>query len=178
MRWQRIFALAGITLVMLLATGCVSVPKPISTADAPAWSGKLSIKIDATNTQPNPQSAQQTSAAFTLTGNSQAGQLDLFTPLGGKAAQVVWGAGFATVSDGKLGRNFPDLATAIVELTGANIPISQLFGWLQGKQDKALEASMGWEADLTRLADGRLVAIRTQPLPRIELRVVLEQSEP
>jgi outer membrane lipoprotein LolB len=162
-------------MAALLIAGCASPPKPISTVDAPAWSGRLSIKIDASSTSTNASPAQQTSAAFTLTGNPQEGQLDLFTPLGGKAAQITWGAGFATITDGKLGRSFPDLATALEQVTGADIPISNLFDWLQGKQDKALDASTGWEADLTRLADGRIIATRLQPLPRIELRIVLEQ---
>lgn len=158
MKWFSIFAL-------LVLTACANPPKPVSTAAAPAWSGKLSI------TTPT----QQTTAGFTLTGTAQAGQLDLFTPLGGKAAQVTWGAGFATITDGKMGRMFPDLATALHEVANVDIPISNLFNWLQGKQDKALEASMGWEADLTRLEQGRITAVRQQPLPRIELRVVLEQ---
>lgn len=159
------------TVVVALMTGCASPPKPISTVEKPAWAGRLSIKIDATSASP----AQQTSAAFTLAGNPQAGQLDLFTPLGGKAAEITWGAGFAIISDGKMGRRFPDLATALEQVTGADIPIVNLFNWLQGKQDKALEASLGWEVDLTRLAEGRVIAIRVQPLPRTELRLVLEK---
>jgi outer membrane lipoprotein LolB len=155
----------------LLVSGCATPPQPISAADASAWNGRLSIKIDATNAAP----AQQTSAAFTLVGTPQAGQLSLFTPLGGKAAQMMWGAGFASISDGKLSRQYPDLGTALEQLTGAAIPISSLFDWLQGKQDKALEAAIGWEADLTRHSDGRIVATRLQPMPRIELRLVLEQ---
>jgi outer membrane lipoprotein LolB len=151
--------------------GCAAPPKPVGTAEVPAWSGRLSIKIDASDQA----AAQQTSAGFTLTGSAQAGQLDLFTPLGGKAAQVVWGAGFATLSDGKSEQRFPNLETALESVTGAKIPVSNLFDWLQGKQNKALEAATGWEADLTRLADGRIFAARLQPLPRIELRVVLEQ---
>lgn len=136
-------------------------------SEQPQWSGRLSIKVER-------DPIQQTSAGFTLVGNATAGQLNLFTPLGGKAAEVIWGRDFATINDGKMGRNFPDLATALYQVTGADIPISSLFDWLQGKQDKALEASMGWEVDLTRLSDGRMIAIRLQPLPRIELRVVLE----
>jgi outer membrane lipoprotein LolB len=151
--------------------GCAAPPKPVSTSEAPAWSGRLSIKVDATDTT----AAQQTSAGFTLTGSAAEGQLSLFTPLGGKAAEVTWGAGFATITDGKIGRRFPDLETALESVTGAIIPVKNLFDWLQGKQDKDLEASMGWEADLARLGEGRIVAIRLQPLPRIELRVVLEQ---
>lgn len=137
-------------------------------SEQPQWSGRLSIKVER-------DPIQQTSAGFTLVGNASAGQLNLFTPLGGKAAEVIWSRDFATINDGKMGRNFPDLATALYQVTGADIPTSRFFDWLQGKQDKALEASMGWEVDLTRLSDGRMIAIRLQPLPRIELRVVLEQ---
>lgn len=154
-----------------LLVACTSVPKSIGTAELPVWSGRLNIKIDAFDAAP----VQQSSAGFTLTGSASAGQLDLFTPLGGKAAEVVWGAGFATLSDGKFEHHFPNLEIALESVTGAKIPVSNLFDWLQGKQDKALEAAIGWEADLTRLADGRLFAARLQPLPRIELRVVLEQ---
>lgn len=150
-----------------LLTACVAPPK-LPPSQAPQWSGRLSIKVER-------DPVQQTSAGFTLVGNALAGQLNLFTPLGGKAAEVVWNRDFATISDGKMGRNFPDLATALHQVTGADIPVSNLFDWLQGKQDKAYEAAMGWEADLTGFEQGRITAIRLQPLPRIELRVLLEQ---
>ncbi len=150
-----------------LLVACAA-PPTLPPSEQPQWAGRLSIKVER-------DPVQQTSAGFTLVGNALAGQLNLFTPLGGKAAEVVWGRDFATISDGKMGRNFPDLATALYQVTGADIPVSNLFDWLQGKQDKALEASLGWEVDLTRLAEGRLIAIRLQPLPRTELRLVLEK---
>ncbi len=150
-----------------LLVACAAPPR-LAPSEQPQWTGRLSIKVER-------DPVQQTSAGFTLIGNAAAGQLNLFTPLGGKAAEVVWGRDFATISDGKMGRNFPDLATALYQVTGADIPVSNLFDWLQGKQDKALDTSIGWEADLTRLESGRIVATRLQPLPRIELRVVLEQ---
>ncbi len=162
--WPR-----GLFLVFLMSllTACVAPPK-LAPSEQPQWSGRLSIKIER-------DPVQQTSAGFTLVGNAVVGQLNLFTPLGGKAAEVVWGKDFATISDGKEKRSYSDLATALHQVTGADIPVSNLFDWLQGKQDKAHETAMGWEADLTRLSEGRIVAIRRQPLPRIELRVVLEQ---
>jgi outer membrane lipoprotein LolB len=162
--WLRSLSLV---FLMALLTACVAPPK-LAPSEQPQWSGRLSIKVER-------DPVQQTSAGFTLMGDALAGQLNLFTPLGGKAAEVVWGRDFATISDGKMGRNFPDLATALYQVTGADIPVSNLFDWLQGKQDKARDRAMGWEADLARLSEGRIVAIRLQPLPRIELRVVLEQ---
>ena len=154
-----------------LLCGCAAPPKPASTVEAPAWSGRLSIKIDATDTT----ALQQTSAGFTLKGSAAAGQLDLFTPLGGKAAEVIWGAGFATLGDGKTSQKFPNLEAALESVTGTKIPVANLFDWLQGKQDKALEASMGWEADLSRFTEGRLILTRLQLLPRTELRIILEK---
>ncbi len=160
-------------LAMALWLVACAAPPKLTPSDQPQWAGRLSIRIDADPTRQTPE--QQTSATFTLVGNAQAGQLDLFTPLGSKAAQLVWGPGFATATDGKMGRRFADLATALEQLTGAQIPVFQLFDWLQGKQDKAADAHAGWETDLTRLADGRLVANRLSPQPRIELRMVLER---
>lgn len=143
----------------------------MSTAEAPTWGGRLSIKIEASDAA----SSRQTSAGFTLAGSANAGQLNLFTPLGTKAAEVIWGTGFATFSDGKTMQHFPSLEAALESATDVKIPANNLFDWLQGKQNKAFEVGIGWEADLTRLSEGRITAIRLQPLPRIELRVVLEQ---
>ncbi len=164
---MRLFSVA----IAALLVACAAPPKPASTVEAPAWSGRLSIKIDATDTT----ALQQTSAGFTLKGSAAAGQLDLFTPLGGKAAEVIWGAGFATLGDGKTSQKFPNLEAALESVTGAKIPVANLFDWLQGKQDKALEASMGWEADLSRFTEGRLIVTRLHLLPRTELRIILEK---
>ena len=158
-------------LLAALLTACAAPPKPASTADTPAWSGRLSIKIDATANQ----NAQQISAGFSLSGNPEHGQLDLFTPLGGKAAELKWQAGSAVLTTSDSKKTYPDLPTAVQMLTGADIPISQLFGWLQGKQDVASDGTNGWKADLTRHSDGRITASRDWPAPRVELRVVLEQ---
>jgi len=169
-RWKQTLSKATVfaALFAALVAGCAA-PSKLSPSEQPQWSGRLSIKIDATEGQ----SPQQTSAAFTLMGDAAAGQLHLFTPLGTQAAQVVWGSNFATISDGKTQRNFSNLAAALQQITGADLPVSSLFNWLQGNQDKAREASQGWEADTTSLSAGRIVATRLQPLPRIELRVVL-----
>ena len=46
-----------------------------------------------------------------------------------------------------------------------------LFAWLRGLP----QAGEGWEADLSRLPDGRLLARRLAPPPAAELRVVLDR---
>lgn len=162
----RLRSLFFIFLIVIL-TACAAAPT-LPPSGQPQWSGRLSIKVEQ-------DPVQQTSAGFTLIGSAAAGKLDLFTPLGAKAAQVIWGSGFATLSDGKTEHRYPNLETALESVTSAKIPASNLFDWLQGKQDKALDASLGWEADLTRLVDGRIFAARLLPVPRIELRVVLEK---
>jgi len=45
-----------------------------------------------------------------------------------------------------------------------------LFAWLHG--DAATAAD--WQADLSQLNDGRLAAVRAQPLPRATLRIALD----
>jgi outer membrane lipoprotein LolB len=89
-------------------------------------------------------------------------------------AELKWQQGQAVLTAGDGIKTYPDLPSAIQTLTGADIPIANLFGWLQGKQDAALQPDNGWKADLSRHSDGRITAIRDWPLPRMELRVVLE----
>lgn len=167
----RLVLQAVALLAAALLAACAAPPKPANTDDTPTWSGRLSIKIDETNSQ----SAQSISAGFSLSGGPQRGDLALFTPLGGKAAQLTWqeGAAVLTTSDGK--RTYPNVSTAVQMLTGADIPILELFGWLQGKQGVALEGISGWKADLTRHPEGRITASRIWPVPRIEIRMILEQ---
>lgn len=155
----------------ILLTACAAPPKPVNATDLPAWSGRLSITTDATPNQP----AQQTSAGFSLQGREQAGQLDLFTPLGGKAAELKWQGESAvlTTSEGK--KNYPNLPIAAQSLTGTEIPIAELFDWLQGKPAKASEDENGWKVDLTRYSEGRITASRDWPVPKVVLRVVLER---
>jgi outer membrane lipoprotein LolB len=48
--------------------------------------------------------------------------------------------------------------------------VAALFGWLQGQTADA----SGWNADLSRHSEGRVVARRLQPLPTAELRLVFQ----
>ena len=111
------------------------------------------------------------SGAFELAGNPQIGELVLLTPLGSIAAQLSWWPQSAQLhSDGQT-REYGDLGTLLRQVTGADLPIDGLFAWMTGQ---ALEVP-GWTVDLSRHADGRIVAKRQSPAPALDLRIVMER---
>ena len=57
-----------------------------------------------------------------------------------------------------------------MHLLGTDIPVTALFGWLDGQ---AL-TSEGWQVDLSQRDRGKILARRQAPAPQAELRVVLE----
>lgn len=131
----------------------------------------MSLKIDAVDPQAlGPQQGQFFSASFELTGNANAGQLTLTSPLGSVLAGLNWTESTAQLrANGEL-RSFNSLDALVFHATGAAIPLASLFSWLAGVEAQA----PGWQVDLSRLSNGRLVARRLEPLPTAELRLVLE----
>ncbi len=126
--------------------------------------GRLALTV---HTEP----VQSVAAGFDLRGSPDAGSLLLTSPLGNAVARVVWSETDAEWRQGDRvikKRNLEELAT---ELGGTALPVAALFAWLNGT---ALEID-GWQADLSRHADGRITARRTHPLPSAELRLVLQQ---
>ena len=63
------------------------------------------------------------------------------------------------------------LEELLAHTLGTPIPVTALFSWLKGMQTTA----SGWQADLSALDNGRLVATRYQPEPRAVLRVALDR---
>ncbi len=115
---------------------------------------------------------QQTfAAAFELKGSAQSGELRLFSPLGQTLAVLAWEPGRATLRANNGVREFSSLDALVAEVTGTPIPIAALFEWLAGRP----AAVPGWQADLSQLGDGRVVARRSAPLPAATLRVALER---
>lgn len=161
--WWRA-AVAGV--VMAVVAGCAVQPRqPASEAGETrdVWSGRLALRVDS----PQPQSFN---AGFELRGNAQDGQLSLFSPLGSTVAKMSWTPGDARLqADGKETR-FASLAALTYQATGAELPVANLFHWLAGQPS----ATDGWQAELDKLADGRLVARRLQPPPAIELRLIID----
>lgn len=116
--------------------------------------------------------SQSFSASFELKGRPERGELTLTSPLGNVLGILRWAPGEATLDQGgKPPQNFASVDELTERATGAVLPVNALFAWLQG--DNA--AVPGWSADLTRQADGRIFAKRSQPTPPAELRVVLDR---
>ena len=159
----------------LLAMGCSSLPptKPANaetTASARQtgpWSGRLSLLIDS-------EPVQGFHAGFELSGEACQGELRLYSPLGATLASARWSPGSALLLRGDTMRTYPDLGALTVDLTGAELPVTELFDWLQGRPTEAA----GWQVDLDAIADGRLRARRQQPAPTATLRLVLDRAAP
>ncbi|MBZ0226351.1 MAG: outer membrane lipoprotein LolB [Comamonas sp.] len=150
-------------LTATLAAACAPIPQAEQTQED-RWSGRLALQVD-------DSSAQSFFAAFQLQGNAERGRLTLFNPLGNILARVTWRPGSALLDDGRNRRTSDSLAALTQELTGSALPITALFAWLHGRD----MAASGWQADLSALSAGRIIATRLQPLPTAVLRVVLDR---
>lgn len=147
-----------------LLAGCAN-PRLLQrdTPDA-FWTGRLALQVD-------DSAAQSFSAGFELRGSARQGELALFTPLGGTLAVLSWQPGSAQMlADGKT-RSFDSIDALVQQATGSVIPVAALFDWLAGLNTEV----PGWRADLSRLADGRVQAHRSDPLPGADLRLVFER---
>jgi outer membrane lipoprotein LolB len=115
--------------------------------------------------------SQSFSAAFELKGSARAGELALFTPIGGTMAVLAWAPDSATLRANGQTRNFESVDSLVTHATGAAIPVAALFDWLRG-----IDTSVpGWRADLSLLGQGRLRAQRLEPPPQADLRLVLDR---
>ncbi len=166
-RTTRRALLAGGPALLLLA-GCAQPtlrPPTGSPAAASYWQGRLALRVAA---QPEPTSFF---ANFELQGTAETGELLLSSPIGTTVAQLRWNPQTALLRNNGQTRAFDSLDALAQEATGTALPIAALFEWLQGR---AVSAA-GWQADLTQLDAGRLLARRLQPAPAADLRLILEQ---
>jgi outer membrane lipoprotein LolB len=124
----------------------------------------LALQVDGSSTQ-------SFSASFELKGSAEVGELTLFNPIGGTVARMVWQPGLAVLHAHGEERQFDSLVALVAQATGAPLPLAALFDWLHGSSTLV----QGWQADLSRLADGRLVAVRSHPQPTATLHIVLDQ---
>lgn len=157
----------GATLAGLATLWLAGCAQPVLRAPAPAqgyWRGRLALRVE--------DRAEPTSffANFELSGSADAGELLLSSPLGTTLAQLSWNPRSALLRNNGRTRAFDNLDALAIEATGTDIPIAALFEWLQGRTAPA----DGWQADLTQLQAGRLLARRAQPAPAAELRLILE----
>ena len=114
---------------------------------APFWQGRIAVK--------DPRDPQNNmSASFELQGNASAGSLGLFNMLGLTLASMRWGEGFAELQSGGETHTFKSADAMVRSSLGHSIPLSAVFGWLNGSN-----ASVpGWELDRSRYAERRLRA--------------------
>ena len=155
-----------LAFAILFIAGCAA---PIRATDQnnqnnAVWSGRLALTVDA-------DQSQSFSAGFELKGNASAGELSLYNPLGSTLAMLAWAPGSATLRSDNQTRSFDSLDDLVRHATGTVIPVAALFDWLQGINTPV----PGWQADLSQLARGKLVARRSVPTPTAELRLALEK---
>ena len=155
---------SALGLIALLAAGCAAPPRRASEAE-PRWSGRLSVQVQG-------ERGQSFSAGFDLRGSAQAGDLELRTPLGQTAAVLQWSPqGARLQAPGQAERRAASLDELILQVMGTPVPVAALFDWLAGTPT----ATQGWQADLSRRAQGRLHARRLAS-PAADLRLVLEEQ--
>lgn len=149
---------------VLLLAGCAVPPRAAAPAGVQVWTGRLALTVEG-------QASQSFSAGFELKGAAESGDLTLFNPLGGTLAVLSWSPGTATLRANGNVRQFPSVEALAQEATGAPLPLTALFDWLDGKATPV----DGWQADVAQVAEGRLRARRTDPPPPADLRVVFER---
>jgi len=163
---RRRAALAVLVFATILIAGCAT-PARSSDPFGPEsshWQGRLSIKVQG----PSPQAV---SASFELSGNAQAGQLLLTTPLGSTLAQLQWEGALATLQTSGEPQHFASLEALVRHTTGTDLPVAALFDWLRGTDSPAA----GWEADLSDIGNGRLSARRLDAQAPAELKIILDR---
>ncbi|MEZ5701155.1 MAG: hypothetical protein R3E42_03090 [Burkholderiaceae bacterium] len=75
---------------------------------------------------------------------------------------MTWGPDFAKMTQGSQITQRRSLAELSADMGGTEVPVAALFAWLKG--EPALVT--GWQADLSRHAEGRVTAKRTTPAHR------------
>jgi len=159
---RRLLGAAALPAALVLA-GCASLSS--QRPSGPQWNGRLAMQVRG-------DTPQSFSAAFSLVGSPERGELTLFTPIGSTAAVLSWSPGAALLrAEGQPPQKDASVDALIRRATGAPVPVAALFDWLDGRAT----AVAGWLADISQLPMGRLTATRVQPPPTIELRLIVEQ---
>lgn len=175
-----IFRVSGVCASLVLA-GCSTLTPPDEAPSGELLAGRMSVQVAATETEP----AHSLSASFELSGTPQRGRLDMNTPLGSTVARARWSAD-AVVLDTPQGQthhaNLDDMTRAVI---GEALPVPALFDWLRGRPwpgavsvaavapEPTGFSQLGWQVDLSRFDDARLVAHRASP-PAVTVQVKLD----
>lgn len=151
-----------------------------------AFSGRLAIRVEPIGSEP----VRALSAAFDLRGDSRAGALALSTPLGSTLAQALWSDSEVVLVTPQSRRRFDDLDGLTQEVLGEKIPVAAWFDWLRGRPWPGAPSTvetigtsgttsfeqLGWAVDASRVADGRVVAVRERPAPVVTVRIQLDRG--
>ena len=167
-RWlHTLFACTCLFAIFLIA-GCAHPigGNALNAEKIDLWTGRISLHVKS-------EQEQFFSAGFELKGRAELGELRLISPLGNVLGVLRWTPGEAQFDSGKAEntQRFDSVDTLMAQATGAAVPVPALFAWLQGNNEKI----NGWSADLSRYAEGRIFATRSQPQPPVELRIVLDR---
>ena len=166
--WCQRTVLTALLLSLSMLTACMHAPRtPAGSAQAEFWSGRLSLQVHS-------EPVQSFSAGFELKGSPAQGELLLSSPLGNTLLAARWTPLEAVLEESGKTRRFSNIDALIEQSTGAALPVAALFDWLHGKPGQ----QQGWNADLGQLAQGRISAQRSKPLPRADLRMVLDRPAP
>lgn len=162
--------LCSLLVAIFLVTGCAykngnaGVNDAQNEATPSFWAGRISLQIQS-------EPVQAFFAGFELKGRPDSGELTLISPLGSTLGVMRWSPGVATLIQGGSIKRFTSTEELLAQTTGAAVPVSALFDWLDGKNTP----SQGWLADLSQLDNGRITAKRVAPAPQADLRIVLDK---
>ena len=175
-RRHTIFTSCLIAILFIASCAYPTRARDQNDSEISQWRGRLALRVAPDGPAAQGESgaqpqAQSFSASFELTGNAETGSLLLFSPIGTTVAALNWTPQTASLGANGETRPFGSLAELLKQATGTEIPVASLFAWLAG--DNA--ATPGWLADLSQHAQGRVVARRSDPLPAVELRLVIEK---
>ncbi len=167
---MRVQLLLGLAVLVLV--GCATPSRQARSANSPStefaqqleWQGRISVQVLG-------DQASSMSAGFSLRGDAKTGELDLYSPLGTTLAALQWSPQSAQLTESNKQQYFNSLAELTEKATGAPLPVDAIFGWLQ---NQPVQAS-GWQADLSAITQGSLIARRTTPPPEVTLRIKLNQ---
>jgi outer membrane lipoprotein LolB len=176
--WCR--ALIAATVVCGFSGCAITPPAPTRSADNEVLSGRMSVRVDATDATPS----RAVSAAFELSGNTQRGRLDLNTPLGTTLARARWEPGSVAVTTPQGDSQHDDLPAMTRALLGEDLPVLALFDWLRGRpwrdapsmpaaQPSTDFSQLGWEVNLAEFSQ-RWVTARRAEKPAVVLRIKLD----
>jgi outer membrane lipoprotein LolB len=150
----------------LLIAGCAAPKRANATFDAQTsfWQGRLAVNVHS-------KPPQAFSADFELEGAPAAGTLRLSTAIGTTIAKLEWSGSGATLNANGGVQHFSTLEALTLNAVGTELPVASLFSWLSGVP----KATPGWEADLSRINEGRISAKHLDVAAPAEMKIILER---